>query len=228
VSIFNGFKIDEPVGIKQIKLLIDEYKPKIIIFDSMVRCMVGEEDKSRDVRKIFDNLKSVLVEHPDICFLILHHTTKGANRRKGIDALRGSGDFAAFADVILMFNQNDGFVEVDVVKNRHIDRALLSGFVIKFETIDEEYLKLNYLEANPDTLSAIEECVSDIKNWYNTEQKVVFRSRLVLSEMKKLGYAKNCTYSALKVLEKRRDISKQKRALWEVADSQVIDEEAIK
>ena len=226
VSIFNNFKLDDTRGIKQLKLLIDIHKPKLIIFDSMVRCMIGEEDKSKDVRVIFDNLKPLLNEYTDICFVMLHHTTKGATKRKGMDALRGSGDFAAFSDIIMMFNATSpGFVDIDIVKNRHIDRALLPGFTIKIETDEEENLKLSYLEQNPDAKNSIDECKADIQDWYSNEKLMQFKSKQVTRVMIEQGNTKNAVYSALKLLEEGHQIVKQKRGSWEVKDTPLIDED---
>ncbi len=214
ISIFNGFKLDDKLSIIKLELLIEKYDPKLIVFDSMVRCMIGEEDKSTDVRKIFDNLKPILVEK-DIGFIILHHTTKG--RSKGIDTLRGSGDFVAFADVIMMFESKNSFCNVDIVKNRHIDRSQLAGFCIKFESVNEDkYLQLQYFEKSPEEKCAVDNCIVDIRDWYDNNNIQDFKKRHVGVKMSELGHKKNTINTALKILIEKQELSKLTRGNYKV------------
>lgn len=79
-----------------IKKYIDERKPVLIICDSMVRFMLGEENSSSDVREVFDFIKPF---KENTSWLLLHHTPKGK-----LDA-RGSGDWFAMVDDALVLQR---------------------------------------------------------------------------------------------------------------------------
>ncbi len=200
--------------------IIEYIKPDVVIIDSMVRCMQGDEDKSKDVRRIFDNLKPILTENPDISFLILHHTTKGKNR--GMDTLRGSGDFAAFANVILMFTARKNYIHVEVVKNRDMDISEMPAFGIRPETVLEKNLKFKYLEFEDEQTTKNQDCGNDIEQWIEEHKVTSFKSGHEsdsFKSMAKLGYSYNTYNDALKLLEKETVIGrpdKTKRGLWEV------------
>jgi len=225
ISTFNDVKLDTE-DFSKLKFLIEKTKPEVVICDSMVRMMSGEEDKSSDVRKVFDNLKSIMKEK-EISFVLLHHTIKG--NKQTIHTLRGSGDFAAFADVILMFSNTKSNTDVEVVKNRHIDRMEYPKFSLRLEDKGDN-LVLNYIAQNPDELNAIRECRVDIIEWYVEAKVEEFRSGVVLPKMKALGHSKCSFYAALSELEKDKEISKPKRGIYKVENpafivkSEVIEE----
>jgi RecA-family ATPase len=89
-----GFKLDEEDGHKKfigwISEIIKEYKPVYVVMDSLVRMMTGDENSSKDVRRLFDNL-SPLMEKYNVTFSTIHHNNKSGG-------IRGSGDFGYMAD----------------------------------------------------------------------------------------------------------------------------------
>jgi KaiC/GvpD/RAD55 family RecA-like ATPase len=213
LSIFNGIKLDNEFSIQQLRHDIVKYQPKVVILDSLVRCMEGEEDKATDVRKIFDNLKKLFEEFKEICFLILHHVSKGRNNK--LEALRGSGDIGAFADIILMFSENKSFTNIEIVKHRFIDREKLPGFSVKFESSEDEDLNLIYYDQNPDQVDAEEECRNDLVDWMDEESIKVFQSGDGLKSMKDRGVSKSIYYKTLKKMVKDKDLRKLSHGKYE-------------
>ena len=142
--------------------------------------------------------------------------------------LRGSGDFAAFADVILMFSNGTAYTNVETVKNRHIAKESLVEFSLKLEESENKGLKLHYFEKSPEEQNAIQECVCNIRDWYDNNNMDIFRSKQIIEEMEDLGHRKNTIYSALAKLKSNKDISKQKRGLWKVENPLFTTQETIK
>lgn len=213
VSIFNNVKLDTE-DCSSLKELLLQTNAKIVIIDSLVRCMVGEEDKSKDVRRIFDNLKPIMAEAKDIAFVILHHTTK--NDTRSMTGLRGSGDFAAFADVILMFdNSNKGFVNVSIVKNRHIDLTKLNKFSIDVDG-EEDKIKLTYSEDRTQDTNAVSLCLNDMLDWISDAQISDFSSATAVSSMGSKGHNYNTVYATLKKMCNDGDIRKLQRGKYGV------------
>uniref|UniRef100_A0A6H1ZYZ0 Putative ATPase domain containing protein n=1 Tax=viral metagenome TaxID=1070528 RepID=A0A6H1ZYZ0_9ZZZZ len=226
-SIFNDIKIDTNDTISTLKLLIDKFQPKIVIIDSMVRCMIGEEDKSKDVRIVFDNLKDVFKEYQDLSFVLLHHTTK---QGRGLVSLRGSGDFAAFADVILMFeSSHKGFASVEIAKNRHIDMSLLPRFSFQINDSEDKEgnksINLHYIGDQSANLDAVQACIEDMMDWIGNEGIIKLRSNEIYEKMSKLTHKRNTIYSAIKSMLSNDLISKLKRGVYIVnAPTELVDD----
>ena len=46
-------------GVKIIKNIVEKHSIDVIIFDSLVRFIEGDEDKSTDIRKTYEHIKSI-------------------------------------------------------------------------------------------------------------------------------------------------------------------------
>lgn len=215
ISVFNNVKLDNDEKIKILRTIIVNHKIKVVILDSMVRCMEGEEDKSKDVRIIFDNLKPIFKEL-DVTFIILHHTTK--NAKKGdIDSLRGSGDFQGQMDTVMMIHANNNFANVYLPKVRHLDRDSVHNFSILIENgIENKTVKLKWIEGVEENKNSIEACSECLQDWIDKDQIVEFRTEEALKEAKSRGFRKNSLYDALKLLINNNEICKLKRGFYKV------------
>ena len=222
LSIFNNIKLDGQHSALILSALIKKTGAKFVVIDSMVRCMDGEEDKSRDVRKIFETLKMVMEseENQNVSFVILHHTAKAI--RKGLNSLRGSGDFSAFADVVLIFDGRKGYSLVEQVKNRHLDLSQHRPFIIKLVPETKGY-KLIWLPQN-EALGLIENCAQAIKDWYSLSGINLFQTKDCLKKCRSEGYKDNTINSALKELIKQGELSKQQQGVYKVVGVIVTEE----
>ncbi|MEK6890915.1 MAG: AAA family ATPase [Nanoarchaeota archaeon] len=90
--IFKDFKLQgkNSVGWKfAIRDFIEKHHPALIVCDSLVRLIEGDEDKSKDAREVFEFIKPFKTKTN---WLLLHHTPKG------VENARGSGDWVAQVD----------------------------------------------------------------------------------------------------------------------------------
>lgn len=92
---------------------IEHYRqlaPKLIIFDTFARCLVGgDENSARDVGLAIHNLgriQSLL----STAVLIVHHTGKAGNMERGSSALRGA------CDSMIEITNDDGLITVSSSK----------------------------------------------------------------------------------------------------------------
>lgn len=221
LSVFNNLKLDEHDSSLRLKSLIERTGSKVIIIDSICRVMVGEEDKSKDVRRIFDTIKDVLIEYPDVSFLLLHHITK--SNSKGMNSLRGSGDFAGFADVVLIFSGGGGYADVEAAKNRHIDLSQFPPFLVK--PVDEgQSLKLLWLPAEQaDTL--VDKCCDCLSEWFVTMKMSFFKRKDAVKFAEAQNFKLSVINSAMKLLAKKRVIHREGRGLWKVVEPLVNEED---
>lgn len=213
ISFFNDMKFDDPKKLKNLMMLIDTIKPDVIILDSVVRAMVGNENDSKDVRKIFENLKVMFKIKGDISFILLHHTTKTGNN--GFDGLRGSGDFAAFCDIIYMFNnKNTGLVNVKTAKNRHIDLQKFPGFNIRVESTEDSMLLEKFGDLK-DT-DAISRAEYDYDGWVEDENIQHWKTQGMFKALSSLGHSKNTLHDLRKKLLEDGKIKKISHGKYEV------------
>lgn len=223
VSIFNSLKLDIPTVVSTLTEIISKYNIGIIIIDSLVRCMVGEEDKAVFVRVLFENMKALLKKHENLSFVLLHHTKKEGS---GLNSLRGSGDFAAFADVVLMFQTNHKrVVNVEVAKNRHVDLSNFSHFCFEILNANAESVSLNYVPFKEGNINVIDECRRDLLVHIREKELKAFSTAPLLKEMKTMGHKKNAYHAALTSLLDDNIIIKVRRGRYSV--SQQIVEEVI-
>ena len=213
LSICNNVKLDDPACFLLFREIVRRFNPELIIIDSMVRCMQGEEDKANDVRMIFDNLKPLLEEGKS--FVLLHHTTKADG--KSMLGLRGSGDFAAFADVICMFsNGQEGFCNVEIVKNRHIALDESCSFFIQLEDKEDEAICLEWRGQKDDKGDVNQRCADEIEEWVKSEKLESFTAQSAFSYAKHKAFKKNCVFNALKILIADEKVFKAKRGCYKV------------
>lgn len=229
VATFSGMKLDMEDHMETLDQYIEDNNIKVVVIDSMVRCMIGQEDKATEVRLVFDNLKSMMEKRTELSFVLLHHTKKGA---KGMDALRGSGDFAAFADIIFMFNpiHKKKIVEVDVVKHRHLD---LSTFqTMNFEINNPESGGITLAATNDEggaEADAVKECAEEMLDYLKIKGLTDFATggtSPLFSEMMAREYTRNQCFDAIKLLSRESIISKYKTGKAELL-KQSFDEEIV-
>jgi RecA-family ATPase len=128
----NNIKLDgQYVSVTDIEILrkvCEDFKPDLIILDSLVRFISGDENSVKDVRKFFETLKNFIEEY-NTSFLVIHHTIKNPTGIK--HDLRGSGDFSAMADIIFISTKLRDNNILSQVKNRHAEE--ISDIVFSFK-----------------------------------------------------------------------------------------------
>lgn len=218
ISIFNNIQLDTEEGLHQLGEYIEKLEPKLVIIDSMVRCMEGEEDKSSDVKMVFSNLK-VFMEQ-GISFVILHHTAK--RETYNMQGLRGSGDFAAFADSVLMFKSGkEGYCNVKAVKNRHIAIEDLNEFFFALEAEDEETIKLDWKGLCDSEGNVIERCIEAIKNEISIQNITKLEPKALYKMSEEENFSKNTIFSAIKSMCDSKLLTKLKRGTYLVEEGSI-------
>jgi len=201
ITIFPGIRIDRPDSVVILNKLIEEYDIGLVILDSMVRFMVGDEDKATDVRCVLENTKLIRAKHPRLGFFILHHMTKGG---KGLRGMRGSGDFGALADTVvtLDFKKGTTYVTGEFVKTRYLDLNKYGKFRINVIDINEGILfkVTDWGSEQYAYVNVIESCKKDLVRYLSRGAIREFNSPAVLEEMKSLNHAKNSFHSAINKL----------------------------
>lgn len=89
--------------------VVNVYKPRLVIFDTLARCMVGgDENSSRDMGILVDNCG--LIQRTGAAVLMIHHTGKNGTGERGSSALRGA------ADSMIEVSKDDDLITVESSK----------------------------------------------------------------------------------------------------------------
>lgn len=214
-----GVKLDEDDGIwiKYLDMIFGEIKPDLVIFDSVVRMMTGDENSVKDVRKIFENLSKLMVKH-SCGFSLIHHSGK-----KG-SSPRGSSDFEYMVDKTFLIERK-GKTEFCLTQDKERDNYLLDD--VNFEvhnTLDDKGIQIICMDITPHTATKKYELTAqEIRAWISTNKVRGFKTMEVRNAMdlqkddrgnKKYTYG-NVT-EALNMLERTGFIKNVSKGMWEV------------
>ena len=91
--------LTEDASIERLKRYISDFKPGLIIVDTLIRCTRGlEENKSDDMNEVAEVISELKRDTgQDFTFFFLHHTNKDKDAT-GQAKVRGSGDITAMVD----------------------------------------------------------------------------------------------------------------------------------
>lgn len=235
---FDDVKIDA-LNTKEIFTeLIKEYKPTLIILDSIVRMMDGKENDVEDAKKVINNLRK-LAEELNISFLLLHHANKAGS---GMDAVRGSGDYMNGVDIGYLFTSTDKkyYKQISLIKNRdrgedeanefimHMNGQYLPDSKLEDSNLTLQWMNTSNFEEQKDNRTTLEKCVDDIKIYIQqnnyTEIQTGSDNHLfgwLKNKYKKLSI--NTFENAINELERKNIIVKEKRGIYKIIKNSCVE-----
>ena len=89
-----------------------DLSPRLIVIDTLPRCMVGADENSAQDVGIVVNRLDKLRERTGAALLIVHHTTKSGEWERGSGALRGA------ADTMIMCRADTGVIQLTCEKQK--------------------------------------------------------------------------------------------------------------
>lgn len=231
LTIFQGIKLDVDEGKTILLRLVEEYHPVLVILDSMVRLMEGEEDKARDVRVVFDNLKNVMKEQK-AAFVILHHLRKDSKKHGGEMAdLRGSSDFPAMCDVILLLAPiGKASIRITMVKNRYIPLTEVQPFQVNVSNPGgfEASIKFDYQGLLEKSKNKAERCMDQMIEWLQKGGIRDFRQKDAIEAMRRHAFSYHNVTDSLDLLLDEGVIRRNGRGQYSVNESYYrVDEEVV-
>lgn len=116
--------------IDEIDLLVAEtgHKPKLIILDTLARCLIGDENFAKDIGGFIKALDALRLKY-GCCVLTVHHTGHNETTRA-----RGSSALKAAMDTELSLNDTKGTIELSITKQKNHEAPASLHF--KLEQID--------------------------------------------------------------------------------------------
>lgn len=127
------FSLEDEGFMQAIQNFIEVNKVRLVILDSFIDVIVGNENSSTDVSVVLNALRSIST---DVCWLILHHEAKPIPRftKTAGQRMRGSGNILAqidyqFATTLLADGKT---IHIEQGKNR--DNEKMKKFAIEFQS----------------------------------------------------------------------------------------------
>lgn len=110
---FETIRFENDNQLQEIQRLIEEFKINVIIIDSFVRFISGDENKSSDIKFVFNILKKICNKF-NISILVLHHSTKAND-----ESARGSGDLIAAPENVFTIKKSNDLLSIKSFKERN-------------------------------------------------------------------------------------------------------------
>lgn len=208
---FSNIKFDSLKWKEKFKIIMDQVKPILVIVDSLVRTLSGDEDRADSVKRIFDFCKPFISEYK-CSFLFLHHTRKVIGARVKED-LRGSSDLAAMCDSVLMMNKNgENYYTLAQVKNRHQEN--IKPIQLLVIDPDTTTITINYGgEAPTERKKKSDECAEDIMTWIQNNEAETLKT----GEIEEItGFKRNTVRDACRILQLKGVLRASGWGLWEI------------
>ncbi|MCK5107334.1 MAG: AAA family ATPase [Nanoarchaeota archaeon] len=182
--------------LEKLKIIIEKYSISFIIFDSLIRFMEGDEDRSTDVRKILDWLKELTLEK-NISIMLLHHFNKSANGTMNIKNLRGSSDFGAMADSILGLSKRKGYCLLKVIESRDTPTDDLE-WDLHVSGVDGESIKITCHPTFKSHLKTRPEKAGEDLKVYVQKTEIPFRTKDIQKYLTDKGHKHSAISQAIK------------------------------
>lgn len=131
---FQGIFLDDDKSYTLLLEMIEEIKPVMVVFDSLVRFHHAKENDAGEMSYVLGKLRQIVNKGPGV--LTLHHHNKAMGSLE-IRA-RGSSDIVGICDVeYALYKDKDRKLTLCSVKSR---RAPIEPITLEIEKIDDELL----------------------------------------------------------------------------------------
>lgn len=162
---------------KNLKEYIEERKPTLVIIDSLVRFMEGDENSANDIRKVFEFIKPFKNK---TCFLILHHTPKGGSTP------RGSGDIEAQVDDSFIITRKNKFEHKFNIRTNVTRSPNLIDVSYKLVGEEKKPIELVIIGKNKEEPEFYDD-EREIIHWIQNKKCNNFRASDIKSELKQIN-----------------------------------------
>ena len=158
ISCRKGFRLDDPGWFSALEGLVAELTPVLIILDPLRGVFSGDENDSASARRFAERVRAL----QEICgssIVVIHHLRKerdiGGAWTRPSESLRGSTDFHAAADTVLILRRNR---DVCTLEGEHRAGPPLEKF--RFKVLQDEKT-LRFVPA-PDAIEELREAIVEV------------------------------------------------------------------
>jgi len=172
----SGLKLDIDDHVEILEQIIREYKPSVIILDSLIKFLATtNENDSGEMDNIFNKIRR-LAETYNTTFLIIHHLRKSSSDKRPTDSdemIRGSTAIVNSCDVINVISRKSKaypYINFKQVKNRY-DRELDPFIILVNQTSDNSGLTFELTASVAEEQDAVSQAADEIYEWLVREKE---------------------------------------------------------
>ncbi len=209
--ISDGFDILNPKNLESLKKEIEEFKPRMIVIDSVAKVFPYDERNEKDVKLIYKSVRPI-IEQYKVTIIFIHHARKANFQQysKNLEDISGSREFGAQADsVFLLAQRNQNLYLLKQTKNRYdteMDAVNFNVFgdkekmIITFDaTVKSKYL------------AKAEQIVEALLQWKEKSKLMKFQRKVVLDVMEEKGFKESNILNAVDLLIKQNKMKRCER-----------------
>jgi len=201
ILISDGFNILKSDSLIRLEEAIKEFKPQLVVIDSIAKVFPLSERDEKDVRRIYGVLRPMIEKH-NVTFVLIHHARKKNIMQNGRDMedISGSREFASMADsIILLESMKAGVFMLKQVKNRYNSKT----YAVNFEVSgDDEAIYVNFTGMVKDKyLDRMNKCKEELVKWAESKGIKEFKRKEALDAMLEVGHKQSNIDAALKSLK---------------------------
>lgn len=108
-----AIRLDLAEHCARLEATLAEHRPRLLLLDPFVRLHRADENSAQDVAAILASLRELQRRH-HLAITVVHHTRKSGGSRQPGQALRGSGDFHAWADSALYLSHEQAGLRLTI------------------------------------------------------------------------------------------------------------------
>jgi hypothetical protein len=138
---------------------------KIVILDSFIDVLIGNENAAPDVSLVFNALRSISTE---VCWVIMHHESKPMPKfhRIASDRARGSSNIKAQVDYLFSIQRTKDLKVIHIEQGKARDYALLPKFAVEFLSESKGDMEgFSYIGEVKDDSSAVDEAITFVEEY---------------------------------------------------------------
>lgn len=159
------FKLSDTKFINQVSAFIKEKDIKLIILDSFIDIIQGNENDSGDTNEVFDALRLMSSE---VAYFILHHDAKPIPKfqKSAGQKTRGSSNILAQLDNQFYLEKTKNLKVITVEQGKARDEEPVTKFQIEFQSSDNNQMTgFKYLGEVQDEASKVDEASEFIQKY---------------------------------------------------------------
>jgi RecA-family ATPase len=108
-----AIRLDLAEHCARLEATLVEHRPRLLLLDPFVRLHRADENSAQEVAAILASLRELQRRH-HLAITVVHHTRKNGGSRQPGQALRGSGDFHAWADSALYLSHEQAGLRITI------------------------------------------------------------------------------------------------------------------
>lgn len=213
-----GVRLDENKRLAMLEENLKEFRPEIIILDSLRRFTMSKENESESILYLHNAMKRLSKAY-GITWILLHHLRKGISGKNisdEMDELRGSSDLPAIADVILLLQRNKGSSEsfvLKMAKSRYNQEMKSKVIQMIWE---QDNLKMNCVGDAEEQIMQDELCGKAIIKYMAEQQLTEFKAAAIKEALKE-HHSIPTINRALRFLKDSGKLISKKKGYYEIS-----------